>query len=265
MRAYKIALSAALILLISWAAPAAVAKKGEKKRIKSDQYETQGRQLLDERRYTEAWQYESEALKLNPANPLAYLDRGWALWYLNRTKDALLDFTSAIKYDPSSQPAYAARAMVYRKLGNTKNMTADRIKSAQLLAAPLRAKHVAELSQINRDIQNHNGDEVFLIRRAQKYFEMADFSQAVKDATAAIAMNRYNEDAYDVRGRAYDILGQTDGYARDNAEYKKLCGKDIYAKWADKGASSSWEDIVHDQAKRKTGQSPLEEQGWKVP
>lgn len=65
------------------------------------------------------------AVRLNPAYPDTYLDRGNSHYQLNQFESALKDFSEAIRLKPDWGEAHANRAVIHTELGNIAESESD--------------------------------------------------------------------------------------------------------------------------------------------
>ncbi len=71
-------------------------------------------------------------ISLNPNMAESYLNRGITLIYLKKPDEALADFNRGIQLNPRLANLYRARAIVYKSQGNAALAQADEIRAAQL-------------------------------------------------------------------------------------------------------------------------------------
>lgn len=83
----------------------------------------------------------NEALKLNPKDALAYLNRGRAFSGKSNYDSAITDYSKAIELNPKDAAAYFNRADSYEKKGSTQQAISDYQKTVDLDAANDAAKN----------------------------------------------------------------------------------------------------------------------------
>jgi len=74
----------------------------------------------------------TEAVRLDPAYPGGYTERGQALFKLGETDRAINDFSAALKRDPNFGPALRGRAMANLYRGSTELALTDLSKAIQI-------------------------------------------------------------------------------------------------------------------------------------
>jgi len=80
--------------------------------------------------------YDS-SVRLNPSCPDTYLDRGNSHYQLGNLETALKDFSEAIRLKPDWGEAFANRAVVHAELGNTEKSDSDeRVAISMKVDAP---------------------------------------------------------------------------------------------------------------------------------
>ena len=75
--------------------------------------------------YQEAIDDYTSAIKINPDDADAYVNRGAAYHNLGKHQEAIDDFNTAIKINPNYAKAYYNRGMVCKKLGRYQEAIAD--------------------------------------------------------------------------------------------------------------------------------------------
>lgn len=88
--------------------------------------------LYDSGRYEPAIQAYTHLLQQNPANPLAYLRRGYSYRMTGKLREAVQDYSEAIRLQPSSAVAYNNRGEVYQNLSEYPQAYADFSEAARL-------------------------------------------------------------------------------------------------------------------------------------
>jgi len=91
------------------------------------------------RAYTELKQYKealrdiSEALELDPNNPLALINKGYTLKQSGDVKNGLSSLTSAIELDPNNFLALVIRSSIYEELDDLDNAIVDLSRAIEIL------------------------------------------------------------------------------------------------------------------------------------
>jgi tetratricopeptide (TPR) repeat protein len=91
-------------------------KKGQ-----ADYFLNQSANALEKNRWTEAVDWASRAIEVDPDNYKAYANRAGALAEAGRAKEALLDADQAIALNPDFGPGYHNRGHAYKIIGNTRD------------------------------------------------------------------------------------------------------------------------------------------------
>lgn len=91
-----------------------------------------GLKLLDKKRYAEAVTQFSTALRHDPTSALAYNGRGYAHLRLRHYGEAILDFDQAIRLNPSYANAYLNRGVARRSSGDRSGANEDLEKAREL-------------------------------------------------------------------------------------------------------------------------------------
>ena len=64
-------------------------------------------------KFTEAFAKFNEAIRLDPNNPLGYIQRGITFSNTGKQDEAITDFNFAINYDPANAEAYNGRGVAW--------------------------------------------------------------------------------------------------------------------------------------------------------
>jgi tetratricopeptide (TPR) repeat protein len=97
------------------------------------EYQSRGRQLIQDEKYAEAIEPLTQAVKLDPFLSPAFNARGYAYFRMKQYKEALADFDQAIKLNPVYTNAYVNRASVRRATGDKAGADADQAKVRNLM------------------------------------------------------------------------------------------------------------------------------------
>ena len=84
-------------------------------------YLQQSANALDKNRWSEAVEWATRALEVDPDNYKAYANRAGALAEAGRAKEALLDADQAIALNPDFGPGYHNRGHAYKIIGNMRD------------------------------------------------------------------------------------------------------------------------------------------------
>jgi tetratricopeptide (TPR) repeat protein len=127
-----------------------------------------------------------EALKLNPQNALAYVERGLSLTDRGELDDALKDYAEAIRIDPQEYTAYCYRGFTLFYEGEFKDALINFGKALEI---------------------NSGRPEAYLCR-AELHIQRHAFEDALADCAAAIRFRPDSSTAYAIRSFAYLRSGQ---------------------------------------------------------
>ena len=123
----------------------------------------------------------TEAIRLDPSYSDAYLGRGIVYYYKKDYDRAITDYTQAIRLDPNYAVAYCNRGAAYDRKGDNDLAIADYTQSIRL--------------DPNYAVAYYN--------RGQVYYDKKDNDRAIADYTHAIRIDPNYADAYYNRGTAY--------------------------------------------------------------
>jgi hypothetical protein len=134
----------------------------------------------------------TEDIRLDPSNPLSYLDRGVAYKYKGDFDDALADYNHAIGINPRLAAAYGNRGVLFEEKGD--------LDSA--------------LTDFNQAVQLNPQSANFFTDRGKFYFKKHDYGKALSDFDDALRLNPAFAPA--LKGRAA-ALALENGAAPPNA------------------------------------------------
>ena len=135
----------------------------------------------------------SEALRLKPDDGAAYYGRGQARLALNQSDGAISDFTQAIRLSGDSPGLYVARGYAQLVKGNANESIAD-----FTVAIRLDPKNASALNN-----------------RGLAWRKKGDLDKAILDYTAAIGLNPIYALAYNNRGYVFEAKGDRQAAAAD--------------------------------------------------
>ena len=154
----------------------------------------------------------SQAINLNPNNPMHYLNRGYVKHVLMDYKGAMEDYNSALKVNPNFAQAYNNRGVLKVAMNDTKGAFEDYEK-----ALSLNAKYA--------DVYYNRGNLRYMTN---------DNEGALKDYDLAIKYNPKDSDAYNNRGVVKKRMNYNVGALSDYSQAIALNPKDSIA-YANRG------------------------------
>lgn len=183
--------------------------------INREYYFREGRQLLYEKKYTQAIQVFTSILAFDANNAEAYFYRGYIKLELSDYKGAIDDFTLTIEYDPYKSEALYYRAVAYIQIKNYLQSFKD------LIAA----------------IEKDDRKPGYFSTRGYLHLEFGDTLGAIADFNAALARDRKFHKAYNYLSMVESARGNYDTarilinkalkYNPENIAYK-ISKADIY-------------------------------------
>jgi tetratricopeptide (TPR) repeat protein len=137
-----------------------------------------GNSAYDKKDYDQALAEFSEAIRLDPKDPIAYRNRG-LLWQNKKEYDkALDDYNHAIQLDSNHASAYRHRANIWKDKGNYDNAIAD----------------YSEAIRIN------SNDDIAYFNRANIWLAKNEYDHALNDFSESIRVDTKYAPAYRLRG-----------------------------------------------------------------
>lgn len=135
----------------------------------------------------------TEAIKRNPTDAEAYTSRGIVYAKLEATEKAIADFTEAIKWDPDAVEAYTSRGVVYSKFGKYKEANSD----------------------FDEVIKRNPSFVEAYIGRGLMYYRLEKYKEAIADFDKAIKWDPDSVEAYIGRGTAKGRPGEIQEAKKD--------------------------------------------------
>jgi tetratricopeptide (TPR) repeat protein/S1-C subfamily serine protease len=144
-------------------------------------YKARGDSHWNLKNYKQAIDDYTQAIKIDPKNPTYYRDRGNTYFQLKDYKQAVDDYTQAIKIDTKNANYYVRRGLTYLQLKDYKQAINDYTQAIKI------------------DDKN----AIYYDARGNTYFQLKDYKQAINDYTQAIQLDPKNAIYYNLRGFAY--------------------------------------------------------------
>ena len=192
----------------------------------------QGRERLYRGEHERAIEEFSRAIQLNPANALAYHERGYTYSRLGKYERAITDFTEAIQLDPFDASAYNYRGQVYLQIDEydkaIRDYTQAIVESSadsydHLLALHERAEAyfnsgnyslaIGDYTQALTVEKTHNLSQfglapTNLLNKGMSYHELGEYEEAIEDYTEAIRVSPDSARIYYLRALSYQKTNQ---------------------------------------------------------
>jgi tetratricopeptide (TPR) repeat protein/S1-C subfamily serine protease len=144
-------------------------------------YATRGDAYSKLKEYKQAIDDYTQAMKIDPENAEYYKNRGSAYSKLKEYKQAINDYTQAIKIDDKNAIYYVGRGLAYFRLKDYKQAIND----------------------YSQAIKIDDKNAIYYNARGLTYLELKDYKQAINDYSQAIKIDTKNASYYNLRGFAY--------------------------------------------------------------
>ena len=145
----------------------------------------------------------TEAIRLQPGDPIGYWLRGLAYWHLNQNDNAIYDLNEAIDLNPNFPAAYCSRGKAYCDLG----------------------RYDKAISDYNQAIRLKPDFAEAYSNRGNTYYALKQYEKAVKDYSEAMRLQPDDARAYEGRANAYDKLGESSKGEQDRKKANELSGR----------------------------------------
>lgn len=192
--------------------PIAENKPAEKS---SEEHSTLGKAHLDKREYQQAIVCFDQAIRLDPANGLAYRRRGACYAGLKEWERAIGDYTEGIRLNPTAAAPYSNRGRAHHALQEFDLAVADFSEAIRL--APTESLHhssrgeahleqqryEAAIADFNVAIQLDSTRSRTFLLRGVAYARQQAIDLAIADYSEAIRLDPQNATAYSNRGFNY--------------------------------------------------------------
>lgn len=208
----------------------------EQEELTAQRFFEQGFVFYENKKYEEAINSYTEAIKLIPGYAGAYNNRGNIFSFVNKIDNAIEDYTEAIKIDPSYVMAYSNRAVIWIEKGYLDKAINDLDVSIQLdpnysNAYVNRGMAYHRKGFFDIALKNYNTAISINPKSASAYFKRGitrekknDIEGALEDFKLAIKYKYIEEEylPYHNRGRIYQIKGDLKKAIRDYNKSIKL-------------------------------------------
>ena len=151
-----------------------------------------------------AIQAATKAIKLQPNDPAAYINRSWGFAEKGHYKQALSDANKAVRLSPNNPMAHNNRAYAFELSGALTEAKKNYKKACELSYQPA----CETVAKFNRAAKGNTIDEVKeLLNRSYEKFRSKDWKAVEQISTQAISLDPSNAMAYVNRSGARAELG----------------------------------------------------------
>jgi tetratricopeptide (TPR) repeat protein len=176
----------------------------------------------------------SEAIRLDPKNALAFVNRGIAYARKGDHDRAIADYNEAIRLDPKNALAFANRGLAYERKGDHDRAIADYNEAIRLdpkialafvnrgIAYGNKGENDRAIADFNEAIRLDPKDALAFGNRGNAYAGKGDNDRAIADYSEAIRLNPNYTNAIANRGNAYTNKGENDRAIADLNEAIRL-------------------------------------------
>jgi tetratricopeptide (TPR) repeat protein len=151
---------------------------------------------LADKAFEKALKDFKKAIKKNPENIHAYINRGNAYYASQKYRKAISDYTRAVKIDPEFSLAYINRGVAYLQNGSFGIRYGSSFSNA--------------VKDFSKALELNNRDAWTYLLRGDVYNNKRKYRQAISDYNKAIELNPYLINAYNNCGMAYESMGELD-------------------------------------------------------
>jgi len=160
--------------------------------------------LVKEGNWDGAIDAATKAIKLNPDDPVAYINRSWGNAEKGNYKQAVSDADKAVKLSPNNAMAYNNRAYAFELSGALTEAKKDYKKACEFNYKPA----CETVAKFERAAKGKTIDEVKeLLNRSYEKFRNKDWKAVEQISTRAISLDPSNAMAYVNRAGARAELG----------------------------------------------------------
>lgn len=151
----------------------------------ADPYALRAEYHINEKQFEKAIIDYTSALKFNPANPVYLINRASAFYQLGKYTDALADYNKAIELGSGGADLYMIRGKCYLESGDFEKALLDFNR--------------AKLIQPDSDLIQGR----FYRNRADLFSRRGEHRKAIDDLDKVLNLNRHNVDGYLLRAKEY--------------------------------------------------------------
>ncbi|HCR72311.1 MAG TPA: hypothetical protein DIW23_12760 [Anaerolineae bacterium] len=165
----------------------------KQKELTAQKFFEQGFVFYESKKYNEAINSYTKAIKLIPGYAGAYNNRGNIFSLINKADNAMADYTKAVEIDSNYAAAYSNRALIWIDRGDLGNAISDLHKAIKL---------------------DPNYSNAY-INLGMAYYRKKSFDIALKNYNAAISINPKSGSAYNKRGVTREKKNDIEGALED--------------------------------------------------
>jgi tetratricopeptide (TPR) repeat protein len=155
--------------------------------LKAKEWMDKGVALMNTEKYPAALDAFAKATEIDPENPWAHINRGWAMNALGDYQQAVKEFNTAADSDPRNAWIYVHRGLSYNSLGDFRQAMVDADKAISL-----------------------DGSISFgYVSRGWAYVGLGNYRQAIAELDKASQLDPKNPFIYTTRMWAHNALGNT--------------------------------------------------------
>ncbi len=177
--------------------------------------------------YSDAVEYYTKAIELNPDYEAAYNCRGVAYWGLKNYKDSIQDYSKCIELDPQNYITYYNQGISYADLSKIEEKKENLKKAIESYSKSIelnpeyaevynnRGNSYSDLGEKRKAIEDYNKAielnpeyAIAYNNRGNRYSELSEKGKAIEDYNKAIELNPEYVTAYNNRGNSYSDLGE---------------------------------------------------------
>ncbi|MCE1248562.1 MAG: tetratricopeptide repeat protein [Firmicutes bacterium] len=197
----------------------------------SQAFDGAGYCLLKLGKYDEALVNLNKAIELDPANWLAYLDRGDVNKRLGKNKEALSDYGMVVENSEKYKAdGYNSRGIVYMGMKDNDRAYAEFSKAIELNPGFYQAynnrgfcrsqarDYQAAIEDYNKALRINPNFMLALSNRGFSYYNTGKYKTAIEDFSKAIEIDPNDADSYNGRGVSFQALNS---YERAFADFNK--------------------------------------------
>ncbi len=228
------------------------------------------------RKYQDAFNDYSEAIKLNPKYRSAYEHRGTVLFEREKYPEAIADFTNAIRLGSDEESVYSTRGIAYHNSGDREKAIEDYTKVMELNPDNAKAYYdranahyiLGHYDQALKDYTTGISKEPNTLRaylnRGITYVEIDNYEAAIADLSHVLKEQPQNVTALAYRGAAYSFHGKfeeasldfVNTLALDSENKLALRGREYLEKRKEAKNTADEFDRLKKEAKVKTIPGP---------